>query len=332
MPTPLSPNNIFQTPDFMKGMNYAGFSSEVFASPESDQAIDDLLQINANWMAINIFWYQGSKSSVRIERNPQKTVSDASLVHLIRYAQAKGFKILLKPMVDAMDHTWRGDFEPDSWASWFASYTDFIMHYAQLANKHNIDLFCIGCEYPMKEKVVHAGWEKLIAQVKVMYSGPLTYAANFNGNGSYRKVSFWESLDYVGIDAYFSVARKKAGSVKHMRRRWKRVGRRIGKWLRRKAPNKPVIFTELGVTSVEGGAMKPWVYDHLDKPNWQEQANYYEAFFHAFQKRDWFEGAFWWWWDNPSTGDFINDPNGKHQFSYSPRGKEAQAILAAYYA
>ena len=331
MPKPLAPNNIFQDSTFMKGMNYAGFQAEVFASPESDAAIDALANINANWIAINIFWYQRDQFATHIEANPQKTVSDSSLIHLIQYAKSKGFKILLKPMVDALDETWRGNFSPTSWEAWFDNYEPFILKYAQLAADHNLDLFCVGCEFPMTDEALQNHWISIISKVRTVYSGDLTYAANFNKHSSYKLVQFWDQLDYIGIDAYFSVAKRKGSSVRKMRRRWRRCRKRIEKWHRKHAQGLPIVFTELGVTSMHGGAMKPWEYTAQGQANWNEQANYYESFFHAFQKREWFKGAFWWWWDNPSTGDYIHDTQSNHLLSYSPKGKDAQAVLQAYY-
>ena len=332
MPAPLQPNNIFQRPTFMKGMNYAGFQTNVFSSPESDQAIADLAGIQANWVAVNVFWYQKDKHDTQIHANAQKTASDASVMHLIRQIRSNGMKVMLKPMVDSLDETWRGQFEPRNLESWFSSYESFILHYARMAQELGVELFCIGCEYPLHFDFATQHWQEIIKKVREDYAGPLTYAANFNKSNSYRKVKFWDLLEFIGIDAYFPVARKKASSVKRMQRGWKKCRRRIEKWRRRKGIDKPVIFTELGVSSVTGGAIKLWAYDSKLKSEWKEQANYYESFFHTFQNREWFSGAFWWWWDNPSTGDFIHDQNSKYKVSYSPKGKDAQAILEAYYA
>lgn len=43
-------------------------------------------------------------------------------------------------------------------------------------------------------------WPPLIAAVRRRFTGPLTYAANWDPG--YKAVPFWSLLDYVGIDEY----------------------------------------------------------------------------------------------------------------------------------
>ena len=323
--------SIFLQADFMKGMNYAGFDRDVFASPESDQAIDALLLTGVNWVAVNVLWYQDTGSSIEIKPHEQKTVSDASLDHLIDYLQNKKIAILLKPMVDARDHTWRGQFAPEDREAWFDSYTKFILHYARIAEEKRLELFSIGCEFPMGNAEEQSHWLSLIEKVRSVYSGKLTYAANFNKKGSYKRVRFWDVLDYIGIDAYFSVSGRRRNSVRRMQRGWNRWIRRIERWYGRKDHSIPVLFTELGATSVRGGARRPWAYDQTSEPNWAEQAAYYEAFFNSFENRPWLKGSFWWWWDNPSTSDYIKREEGDYARFYTPKGKDAQEVLGRYY-
>lgn len=323
--------SIFELSSFMKGMNYAGFQTNVFKSAESDQAIDHLAQTGVNWVAINVFWYQEDGRATLISPHESKTASDSSLYHLIRKLRNAGQKILLKPMVDALDHTWRGQFEPSNWEDWFESYRIMMFHYARIAEEMALDLFCIGCEFPMKNKHQHF-WLELIREVRDIYSGPLTYAANHNKKSGFKRVAFWDQLDYIGIDAYFSVAGRRKNTNKRMMRGWNHCIRKIDRWYQKSVQKIPVIFTELGVTSVKGGTYKPWEYKHQKEPDWEEQAKYYESFFRSFEACDWLAGAFWWWWDNPSTGDFMYFNNSSYQTSYTPKGKDAEAVIKSFWA
>jgi len=45
-------------------------------------------------------------------------------------------------------------------------------------------------------------WKKLIQNIRKIYSGQLTYAANFD---NYQNIAFWEDLDVMGINAYFKL-------------------------------------------------------------------------------------------------------------------------------
>ena len=52
-------------------------------------------------------------------------------------------------------------------------------------------------------------WDELIAAVRTVYSGELTYAANFD---QYRAVGFWPGLDLIGINAYFPLRARPSGA------------------------------------------------------------------------------------------------------------------------
>ncbi len=87
---------------------------------------------------------------------------------------------------------------------WFSNYEKFILHYAELAEKNHLDILCIGTELQKtipKEKE----WRSLIKKIRYVYHGPLTYAANFYVE--FEKITFWDELDYIGIQAYFPLSK-----------------------------------------------------------------------------------------------------------------------------
>ncbi len=317
----------------MKGMNYAGLDRDVFSSAGSDESIDHLATTGTNWVAVNLYWYQDNRSSTIIRPDAEKTASDESLIHLINYMHGKGMKVMLKPLIEARDGTRRSRFFPINWEAWFRNYEQFILHYAELAEQKGADLLCIGCEYPQYHNKQETFWVPIIEKIRGAYSGPLTYAARHNRRGAYKKVHFWDLLDYIGIDAYFAISGRTKNSVRRMSKGWRERISKLEKWRQAAGHGKPVLFTKLGATSVTGGARKPWLYEQFGEPNWEEQANYYEAFFKSFENRKWLHGVFWWWWDNPSTPDsIVKGESGQYRFSYTPKGKDAEEILRRYYA
>ena len=48
-------------------------------------------------------------------------------------------EVMLKPHVDVIDGTFRGEIEPADRAAWFASYGSMIDHYADLAERGGRD-------------------------------------------------------------------------------------------------------------------------------------------------------------------------------------------------
>ena len=91
------------------------------------------------------------------------------------------------------------------WDTWFESYRKNMILYAQLAEQNNVELLCIGTELRTSIKHQPLAWQDLIKDIKKVYFGKLTYAANWDDDiGSY---TFWEALDYVGVQAYFPLTK-----------------------------------------------------------------------------------------------------------------------------
>jgi hypothetical protein len=51
-----------------------------------------------------------------------------------------------------------------------------------------------------RNRLISNEWKELIADARTVFSGRMTYAANFD---EYFDVSWWRYLDMVGINAYF---------------------------------------------------------------------------------------------------------------------------------
>lgn len=110
-------------------------------------------------------------------------------------------------------------------------------------------------------------WRTLIAAVRDAYSGRLTYAANFD---SYRAVAFWDALDVIGINAYFSLRGGLDGSseVAHYEARWRDVFDEIERFRDEQRLEQPVVFTELGYTFRRHSTVEPWAHDSYSVVGW----------------------------------------------------------------
>ena len=105
-------------------------------------------------------------------------------------------------------------------------------------------------------------WIHLIEQVRAVYRGTLTYAANFD---NYHAVGFWQRLDLVGINAYFPLRRDinaeldSAQRLSVFRASWKRIFAEIRDFMEQHdLAGTPVLFTELGYTRRKGSTVEPW--------------------------------------------------------------------------
>lgn len=171
------------------GMSYTtNFSNNEIGDAQGLQSLLKMSQMGTNFVTMNVWWFQSSTTSTTIASNTSTkySTSDASLDAAIDYAHSLGMKVMLKPMVDVNNGTWRGSILPSGTTNvnaWFTSYTSMMDHYAQIATAHNVDMYCVGCELCKMEQFT-SNWNTLINHLHDSYAGPMTYAANWSPNGS----------------------------------------------------------------------------------------------------------------------------------------------------
>jgi hypothetical protein len=240
-------------------------------------------------------------------------------------ARARGIATLLKPHV-WLHGSWPGEVEMSSeedWRAWFASYRDFILEWARFAASEEIEGLCIGTELD-KTFARADDWRALIADVRAVYGGLLTYAANWT---HFEEVPFWDELDAIGVNAYFPLSTDPRPSVDALVRAWGPVSERLAAVASRH--KKPVVLTEVGYRPVEGAFVRPWEWGSSGAPfDPSCQAAGYEAVARVFYDEPWFGGVFWWKWTTrgrtTETGGWPVRPRGS---SFSPRGLAAEDVL-----
>jgi len=312
----------------LKGLNYAAWYAGQYATPEADQSLANLAATGANTLALVVTGYQDTLTSTQIIWTTPRTPTDGDLAHVIAQAHARGLQVMLKPHVDvALDGApWRGQIgpafsSPDQWNAWFASYQAFIDHYAALAQQQGVDLFCVGTEL-LGTSGHDANWRAIIGGIRGLFHGPLTYASNWGGEET--GITWWDAVDYIGVDAYYPLTGKPDPSVDELQHAW--VDRGYFTTLSGLAARfgKPLLFTEIGYGSVVGANQDP-VGTQNQAVDLPEQAHAYQAAFGVFWNQPWFAGMYWWSWDiNPNRGG-SGDP------SFTPYDKPAEQVLQTYY-
>jgi hypothetical protein len=303
-------------PVFQKGMSYVSWPPN-FDSANSNESLRLLSLTNTEWVAVCVFWYQDDLSSTRIYPS-YNSPSDSSVVEVINRIHELGMKVMLKPMVDPLNGSWRGYIPPSD--AWFQSYGNFISSWAEFSQENKVDMLCIGCEFSGNDGQT-ASWENITAGVRERYADPITYAANWD---DYQNVHWWNSLDYVGIDAYFPLTNKNDPTVDELKAGWSPWVNDMASW--QATVNKPIIFTEIGYRSARGTNEAPWNYSASLPLDLQEQVNCYDAAFQTFHNKNWFYGFYWWNWEtNPYAG-------GNSDTDYTPQNKPVQNLITSWYA
>jgi len=264
---------------------------------------------------------------VPLVKRAGNTPTDESLIHAIEAAHKAGLKVMLKPHLDLIKGgCWRGEIQfgnDADWEAWFASYGDFITHYAKLAEDNGVEIFCIGVELTVPAVEKPGMWiTKVIEPVRKVFSGPITYAANWNEE--YQNIGFWDKLDYAGLDAYFPLTGKEDPSLDDLRQGWKPHMEAIEAW--QKSINKPVLLTEVGYKSSTGAAKTPWEHQLGREVKLGLQSDCYTAMLEAFWDKPWFYGMYWWYW---GTNDKMG---GRTDRGFNVQNKPAQDVVRDWYA
>ncbi len=304
--------------DRLEGLNLTAYTPGGYGTMDAREDIQLLKNIGSNSVTIVPTWYVKNGSANEIKPNRKKTPTDRSLGKIIAWAKQAGLEVILKPHVDSMDGTFRGEIQPADRTRWFASYGNFIGHYAGLAANNGADTFVIGTELKSLSSDTDP-WKKVAQDVRAKFGGRLTYAANWD---EVDQVQFWDNLDVIGVDAYYPLASEgqepteedlvsawatPASSLEATSTRW----------------GKPVLFTEIGYPSQAGAAAHPFEVRQGDPPDQKAQAVAYRAAFTAFGGKPWFQGIQWWSW----RADPGRNEKPPRAIDYTPEGKKAETVL-----
>ncbi len=313
---------------FFRGISFShegwGGRSGGYTSPEAAQQLRVLHQMGANSISVVPYGFlrRGSETSISYAFTDE---TDEELTQAAYEAHQLGMRVMLKPQVWGPAGMFTGQIrfdDPAKRALWMQSYREFLLHYARLAELEGFDLLCVGNE--LEGLTVHAEeWRKLIGEVRRVYHGPITYAANWGRE--FENLRFWDALDYMGLNNYYPLAKALAPRDEEVLAGARALAARLEdlsrKWQR------PILLTEVGYPSVHGAAAEPWVEDPRRGLEPEEQAACYRAIFAAFAGqpatagKPWLGGMFWWKWPSHGRGGGASDP------SYTPLGKPAAEVL-----
>lgn len=306
--------------EFEKGVVYTSWGRNELGTEASDNTLEYLKNIGVRHLGIMVIWVQATVEEKDISSDPKDTPDDSAIIHAINKAHSLGMKIMLKPHVDVKTGQWRGDIIPSG--DWFASYKNYLVHYARIASLYNVELFSIGTELVNTTTANWQGeWENIIKEIRGVFAGPLVYGANWN---EYKTVGFWDKLDFVGIDAYFPLTAKKDPTREELLAAWKGHALEIDKWLKENKINKPVIFAEIGYCSADGANIEPWsVLSNLSEKyiDQQEQADCLGAMLVVCSHYSWFKGLYWW--------NYFPQERWS-PLGYTIRGKKAEEVLSEW--
>lgn len=306
-----------QLPGFQKGFCFAhdgynvvdGYGSELACT-----SLDAIKQLGGNAVSITPFGYQPDldrptlESFARFGRSAGGE-NDAAVIKACREAQARGMFVILKPHLWTSHGTWCGEIRMTSGADWdefFTRYERFILHYALVAEMLGLDALAIGTELKGTTGPENAArWQAVLARSRGLFSGLITYAANWGDEAEH--LPFARALDFLGVNAYWPLAQGTQATDAELCAGAERVARSIEHIARSCA--KPVVFTEVGYPAVAACWQRPYAQDGERTDD--DQARCYAALLGALKDCEWLRGIYVWKWPTTLRRGDRYCPNGR---------------------
>lgn len=311
---------------YLKGFNFAhegyaiynGYGSQLAA-----QMLEEQIALGANAIAIVPYSYMRSpKAPTPLPiMDRAGTENDESVIRDLVFAHKNGLSTVLKPQIWLGGGHWPGSVKMTSeqdWATFFEHYTNWILHYAMIAEIYDADVFCIGVEFAEATLEKPDEWRDVIRAVRSVYKGPVTYAANWGQE--FEKLDFWEELDFIGLNCYYPLSESNQPSKAALAKKFEQVLQKAEKISR--AYDRPLLLTEIGFTSTT----TPWLQPHHDgdggKYSGEAQLQCYQVVIDGLVKEtEWCRGILWWKYPSyPTLG-------GEGHTGFTPNNKPTEEHL-----
>lgn len=298
----------------MNGISFTGASYKM-----AESELDSVDSIGANWVCWMPYSYMIKGELVDSFPRQWWGESAEGISQSISWTKKRNIKSFVKPHIWFTNGTFNGDFVASSeeeWIAFEASYSNYILKFAKLAEVEGADLFSIGVELKMFITSRPEYWLSLIDEVRAVYHGKITYSANWD---NYKNIPFWKKLDYIGIDAYFPYSLSKTPTVSELKVEMEKQAHSLEAFATKN--EKEIIFTEYGFRSEDNCCEKPWEYKKGKSVNNECQKNAYDAFFQVFYSKPWFKGGFIWKWF--ASGHYKEE----NQNGYFFKGKPVEKVI-----
>jgi len=308
-------------PSFFKGVTVSCQTWGIeWQMPEMEKTLDELKSLGVNSIAIHP--YAQIREDGHVVSGRRAGVSTTHITTPLRWAHERSMSVMLIPHIAywGTKFSWRGEIDfatPEEWNTFFADYETWIVQMATVAESEHAEVFCVGLEFSHAQKY-DGRWRKIIASVRAVYHGKMTYGANWN---EYAEVKFWDALDYLGVLAYFPLTKTTDPGNWEIAAAWEKWCEELQKFS--KQNGKQFIFVEIGYNESSRAAAEPWGFKTGGEHAEEIQARCIEVALNLPAKHSFIAGMFWWKW-------FPEVPH-HHAENYRLQTEPIKALIAKHW-
>lgn len=289
--------------------------------------LDPLMETNANAVALTPYAFMRDKENPELIFNIERQwfgERAEGIEQAISLLKKQNLRIMIKPHLWLRNGDFTGDLKFSSEAEWEtleASYRKYILLYARISEKHQIEILCIGTELYNFVKDRPEFWKELIKDIRKVYKGKLVYAENWD---KVDQVNIWKQLDLIGVDAYFPISEKISPTEEEISSGWLKHKKMLEAMS--SEYNKPILFTEYGYRSMDFALKEPWNSNSdISDTNHNLQARALKVLYKEFWAENWFAGGFLWKWHQ------YENSGGLDNNRFTPQNKPAENTIKEYY-
>ena len=267
-----------------------------WATPGFAEELKDLNGLGVNSVAIHP--YAGIRSDGSVSTRYQNGVPDYVTLPQ-KTATEQHMVLVMKPHLAywRSGFSWRGEiqFEGEALTRFQSTYKAFILTLAKACP--DVPYFVIATELEqMAGPEQRPYWVALIKEVRKLTKAKIGFAANWD---RVEKLSFWDELDFIGVQAYYPLSDLEKPSRADLEKGWDKILLDLKSMS--DTHKKPVLFTELGYPQSLDAAREPWSYhEALGTELGQAQSLQALCYDVALEKMgasgDWFLGCLLWKW------------------------------------
>lgn len=285
------------------------------------KVLDYIVGLGANTVSLTFPMYTDGVRPTEVYGVSGSTPSPATLDLVIKAAQARGLRVMLRPLIDETnildsEGDWRGTIEPPSTSAWFTSYRRFLTPYLQLAQHDAVNYFDIGVEL---DSLVFDGseWTHLDDYAAGIYHGEIDYADNWS---DWQLAESYAPAAHIGVDAYPEVDLPDGASVSELTTAWEN-------WLEHRSSSvlQNTVIQEVGIAAASGAYHHPAAFaKHGKTLTTSIQVDWFDAACDAARSLD-MSGVYFW-----DVDSFAEPSQGATSDAGSFIGRGDQAIKACF--
>lgn len=308
-------------PPFYKGVTVSCQTWGIeWQMPEMEAALDELKSLGVNSIAIHP--YAQIREDGHVVSGRRSGTSTTHITTPLSWARERGMSAMLIPHIAywGTKFSWRGEINfvtPEEWDRFFSEYETWIVQMAKLAESEHAEIFCVGLEFSYPQKYEER-WRKIIAAVRAVYRGKVTYGVNWN---EYADVKFWDALDYIGVLAYFPLTKSADPSAAEISAAWEKRCAELEKFS--KQNGKQFLFVEIGYNESSRAAAEPWGFKMGGDHAAEIQQRCIDVALALPAKHSFIAGMYWWKW-------FPEVPH-HHEENYRIQTEQIKALIAKHW-